>query len=746
MNDRMGEFLLAHELPIAVYSYRLAGNQSFGSWSPFCEYSPEWVALKEGHDFGAEVRFIDLPAWHPAMSAIENRYSDDHLLMSTRLPEVAKDLGYDSMDSMWDALFEKDFAPDTDLEQVGDRLAEYFVALRGEEAGSVSDQQRESFMRQGISSALQSCDKGETVLVVCGGYHQEALRSAETNDAAKHLMLQKPGPDDRIGAYLVPFSFKRLDSFAGYAAGMPSPNYYQHVWEVGLEAACAALQIKSAERLRSKKQVVSTADLITTEQLCLGLANLRGRTIPLRSDILDGLTSALVKEALEVPRPWTGRGRLVPRTHPILVELISVFSGDRTGRLDPQVPQPPLVGDVHDALSRVGMDIAARKPFAPSVDVLSPQDESLRTLLWRLSVLQIPGVTLVSKAVFTRGATDPIEQWEINWDLEADACLIERAVYGASLDQAVRNRLLEQLAAIDSKAPALGTVAQCFETAVLAGLPDLAFGLEQSASLAIEQSILLSELGGACERLVNLLSQLTDAQKAPVQRLLAKCVERGLWLIEALSDTSGDSSDVGSIAALKNALWAVETRSDDMDVLAAASSAALVCDRTVRSPLMPAHVRGACLGWLVSTLATHSATDDFGSVRPVQSLEDWQPIINGMTRLTIGDFLGGLFALGREVATGSDFLPKALDELLRNLSDEEFLEGLPSLRNAFAYFPPRERNEWAKRILDLRQSLKGPDWLTAPMNDVDPASIAHAHATERRVFELATAFGLLEPE
>jgi hypothetical protein len=45
LNGRIGELLLGHELPVAVFSSYRDGERRHGSWAPFCAYSPEWVAL-----------------------------------------------------------------------------------------------------------------------------------------------------------------------------------------------------------------------------------------------------------------------------------------------------------------------------------------------------------------------------------------------------------------------------------------------------------------------------------------------------------------------------------------------------------------------------------------------------------------------------------------------------------------------------------------------------------------------------
>ena len=48
MNGRLDELRLDHELPIAVYSYLHGEGVRHSSWTPFCEYSPEWQAIHVG--------------------------------------------------------------------------------------------------------------------------------------------------------------------------------------------------------------------------------------------------------------------------------------------------------------------------------------------------------------------------------------------------------------------------------------------------------------------------------------------------------------------------------------------------------------------------------------------------------------------------------------------------------------------------------------------------------------------------
>src|SRR5690349_23405165 len=78
-NARIDELRLPHALPVALFTYYRDEQRMHASWTPFCEYSPEWVALTVGHDTGAQVRFCDLPAWHPTFAGRRNRYADEQL-------------------------------------------------------------------------------------------------------------------------------------------------------------------------------------------------------------------------------------------------------------------------------------------------------------------------------------------------------------------------------------------------------------------------------------------------------------------------------------------------------------------------------------------------------------------------------------------------------------------------------------------------------------------------------------------
>ncbi|WP_207401174.1 DUF5682 family protein, partial [Actinomadura roseirufa] len=108
---------------------------------------------------------------------------------------------------------------------------------------------------------------------------------------------------------------------------------------------------------------------------------------------------------------------------------------------------------------------------------------------------------------------------------------------------------------------------------------------------------------------------------------------------------------------------------------------------------------------------------------------------------TFGDWLAGLFALARqEVLEPGAAVLGVLDDLVTALDGDDFLVALPALRQAFEFFPPRERETIARGLLErrgLRGSARGLLRVQA-----DPLVLAEARALEERVDRALAAAGL----
>ncbi|MGW4891531.1 DUF5682 family protein [Kitasatospora sp. NPDC004240] len=801
MNDRLEELLLGHRLPVAVFSHYRDEERAATSWTPLCDYSPEWVALTAGRAAGAQVRFIDLPAWHPAFAERANRYADAEARYAEVTARLCARFAVDSVDALWDRLFEGPAAegpiaagegptvaedgPTTGDPTTGsgpatgggpategpaplaERLDAYFELLRGDAEADPGDRARERYMADWVRATVAEA-AGRGVLVVTGGFHRPALRALLAADladgpaGAAHgdadggpALPAVPGlpavpapPEGSVGgSFLVPYSFRQLDSFAGYQSGMPSPGYHQEVWEHGGPAAAEGLFRAVARRLRERRHPVSTADLIAARSMAEGLAALRGHPRPSRLDVLDGLAGALISEDLDRPLPWTGRGTLAPGSHPVVVELVAVCSGERTGRLHPDTPMPPLVLDVRAQLAAHRLDAPAGQ--AVTLRLTDPDDLTRSRLLHRLRVLGVPGF---ERTAGPAHGTDPVfaERWEAVPAAGREAALIEAGGYGATLEEAatvalaLRARGLRGAAdhgpeAVRTPGPALGAPA-VKDAGALAGLLFDAVvcgadGLSERLITALAEGVReLREPGPLGTVLATALGlwrhdRVYGAARGPLLgAVVDRAVERLLWLLEGLHGSGGaDLERLGALAAVRDALRHAEP------LLSVPRGAALeVCRRIAADEQAPPDLRGGAVG-LRRALGEPV---DHAAVRAAARPE------------VLGDWLAGLFALAREEVLdpagappgGGSSLIDLLDGLVGEMTDAGFLTALPALRQAFAFFPPRERERIARLLIE-RRGLRGSARALL-RTTTDPLLIARAKHLEDDVERLLSRYGL----
>lgn len=721
-NPRLDELALPHTLPIALYSYVRDAQGMAQCWYPLLDYSPEWVALRTSHRIGAEVRFIDLPHWC-------YRTRDDAGEYVQRSNALRRRFGCDSEDALWDRLFES--APETEL---ATRLRHYFDALRGSDPGSDADRLREDFMTRHIAAAVAQVGP-EAVLVICGGWHLPALQAGVTERLAdgSRPAPESPEPpaDGDAGCYLVPYEFRQLEALSGYGAGMPSPLFYQWCWEDGAETAMERATTAIVQRLRTRKATLTTADFVVLQQAVTSLARLRGHDRPDRVDLLDGLLMAVVREALDEPPPWCGRGLLRPDHHPVLREALLALTGERCGRLDPATPHPPLVADAEATLARLDLTAPAHPPRDIVLDRRRVDAQARAETLWRLRLLGISGATLHAIRAPHAGRTLPEtlryqEHWQLSRGPRWYPDLIEAARYGPTLEQAAEQALLLRIEAAEGNAAAL---ADSLGKAVRAGYRDPGTALSARLDELLPTLHDHGEVAACGLTLIELLQAgFWGAELLPLlHRPLAAVGERLLWLIDGLRTGSPGTlkHDVAAVACLAE-LLALPLPDFDPDFVRATLM------RIARQRSGPPALRGAALG----------AAHEYGLASAEQLIALTRQV---PPRDELGDFLFGLFSRTRTLATTDTVIVAAIQAALDTMPDEDFLIALPQLRGAFTWFPPRERGAIAARVAAVL-GLSGSEHHRLLHLPGSAAALVDSKRIEARVLAWAEELGLrIEP-
>lgn len=705
-NDRLDQLALDHKPPIAVFTHYLAEDGPVSCFAPFCEFSPEWEALRWGFAHQKEVRFADLPAWCKSFTGVENRYRDEDDRYERAVQALCERTGTSDMDALWDHLFEGQ-KPET-LEPA---LEAYFNEIRGDDPAGERDAPREAFMREYASWALAQGD----VVFVCGGYHAPALKNVLPGGTEP----QVPAPPLGGQSHLVPWTYARMDSFAGYQSGMPSPMWWELDWTLGSRVADAMLD-RVMDALRKKTQRPTVADHIALRTAIAGLAALRGHDEPKRVDVLDGLLSALIREPLPGPPPWAQRGMITGEQHPILATVLRTFTGERTGKLSSETARPPLLRDVHDILERVNL-VPQATPQTLALDWRIEGDRERLRILHRLRILEIPGFARLHGPAWGTEAR-MAEGFRLVWRPDIEPAIIEASRWGSTLEGAVTFCLSRRMLEADSLAERVET----FGDAAFAGLMKLAGDVAEVVAHTIAGTPSLGALGPAMEKLFGLWhhGEWLEVVGAPLLGpVLRSAAERSLTLLAAIRGTELLPADLTALRALAEVLRhaaALDLVQDDVE------SALL---RRVADSEAPAMLRGAALGtmWYL----------DADGVQVDAAIDH---ALQASSEGRIGDFLAGLFALARGPALRDDRLIGAIDAVINAQVDDVFLIQLPALRLAFSWFPPAER----ARIGGLLAARWGKRPDASWIGDVPVDVLQAGLALDARVYAWGRELGVLE--
>ena len=278
--------------PIAVLAYTKEAPVRTVLY-PFAEYSPEYQAIQWCHKHQVECRFMDLPSETflaiPESGMQETEGEEGRMNVYEQLDRKS---GGDGHDTFWERV----------MEQAGSMEAYHLGAnsfganIRSFTEGTENDWAetalREAYMRRQIRKAVDSGVEPQDIVVVTGSYHVEGLKN--WRDADEDLSdMPKVGANHT----LMPYSYYRLSTRAGYGAGNKAPAYYALLWE-GLNRgepmyAVYSYLIRLAEYQRGKGNPVSSASVIEAVRLAMSLAQLRGGTIASLRDLRDAAETCL---------------------------------------------------------------------------------------------------------------------------------------------------------------------------------------------------------------------------------------------------------------------------------------------------------------------------------------------------------------------------------------------------------------------------------------------------------------------
>jgi Family of unknown function (DUF5682) len=727
------------KMPLAIYTYAVARGEASpdeaspdgandganddkrqerrrAAYYPFCDYSPELVALREAQARGIPARFIDLDFAEQAQiedAQARAEHDDDigesllderHYRRSVQLQALAERLGCRGHEELWEHLFELSAATLT-LEEHIARIAAYcrLSRLDSSDAELLADGtlQREAEMAWHVREALaRRKPEAGPVLVVLGGFHAVVMPDLLA-DLASTPSLRRPkiarGAIVEEGSALIRYGFERLDRLNGYAAGMTAPAWHQRLWEDALkserlgDAAAARLRREAAltlltdiaAELRDRHRVpLPMPALAAAYEQTLRLAQLRRRAAPVREDVLDAVLSCFVKGEADAD------GAIV------LEVARKRFCGTATGSVPAGAPVPPLVRDVAWRLRRQRLKVDDAEPRRAQLDLYRRAAHRVTSrLLHGLSLLGVPFALRTAGPDFVNGiGLDRLqEHWDYSYSAATEAALVEASVYGVTLPLAVANRFAARLdrAEADGHAQNARTAAALLAHACVLGLHDHLPRVVALLRQAIGADAAFDSVAAAIATL-GLLWESREPLEArdldTLPGLLVAAYERAIYLGRDMRGAQCEpAAAIPALMQLRERLIGAAGQGLD-----AALYWAMLDD--LQQHHDHPQIRGAAAGLRYSA----GRLDDAGLA---QALDGH---FRGLAQpeAAVG-FLRGLLQTAREAAWQQPALLDVLDTLMRDWGEDIFVRHLPELRLAFATMTPKETDRIATAVAQL---------------------------------------------
>ena len=522
---------------------------------------------------------------------------------------------------------------------------------------------REAYMRQTMRKALK--DGAQRLAVVCGAWHAPAL-AGKLGPATADTKLLKGLAKVKATVTWVPWTHSRLAATSGYGAGITSPGWYHHLF-TETEQPIARWLTKVAGVLRTHDLPVSSAHIIESVRLADTLAVLRARPLAGLSEVTEAVRSVMC----------AGDETMVRL---VATELVV---GEALGAVPEGTPTVPLDADLRARIRTLRLKQEALSRNL-DLDLRKEREVERSRLLHRLRVLEIDWGTPTTGEVRSTGTFR--ETWTLQWRPEFAVSIIEASRWGTTIRTAAEAKILDTAGREDST---VGDLTTALEVALLADLGGATDGLitrlESAAALDHDVTHLLAALPGLTRTL-----RYGDVRGTDTKALTH--VADGL-LVRICAGLPGAVTGLDTEAAeqlriqIDAAHTAIHTRDDGWATGEWLAALRRLADRD--------DVHGALVGRAVRLLADAGLIDESDSARRLSAA-----LSIGNTAAAkaawIDGFLGGrglLLVHDRE-------LLRLIDDWLRGLGDDMFVEILPLLRRTFGAFESGERRAIGQAVRD----------------------------------------------
>ena len=686
--------------PFCIYSsYIDSNNNKYRCYYPFLDYSPEFAAIKEAYKNNIYCSFIDMP--YALM--IENSNNDSKKLISvydnddnkfninTYTIELTKRAGLRSFAELWERDFEINGILKNSIDFIRSIYAlGYYMRLIEDE--DLETRNREYIMAKNVQEALEKYTK---VLVITGSFHTKGIidKLKDVKNINKECKSLNRYIVSNASSYLIPYSFEEADSRRGYQAGIEFPAFYDLVYkqlenygysvdnreEILDNTFLNTVQsfIIKAAGIDRKNHNVTIPDCINAYYMAVNLAKLRGKESSGVYELIDAAKSAFVKGEISLENTSN------------LDLMLKLLSGISNGQVSSKSIVPPVIIDFRNKCRKYRINIDRSEEAETVLEIVKNKSHFEKSKFFhQMSFLNVGFCTLIKGPDYVNKVNKNLarETWKYEYKTIVESSLIDKSVYGVTIEELASNLIIEKL---NSNLDAQGVSKLMIEANVMGLYSFLINNYSKIEEIILRDSSFIS----LCLCLNNLsymanMEIINDNLSKDRESLfdnydmlpMIENIARQVFVLSVVNMESMKQLDEEE--ALKNSHYIKSLYSFtlenpswcDIDIFNDK------IDSMIENTFGSSHIYAVCL-------AVKYKSGRFDS-------EEFSSIVSNFLISSSVDvhayFLGGIFLAARDILFINDGIIKSIDNTIKNLDEDKFIEIVSNFRYAFMNLSPIE--------------------------------------------------------
>ena len=690
--------------PFCIYSsYIDKSKEKCRSYYPFLDYSPEFVAIKKSHELKINCSFIDMPFG----SIIENSenninkktisiYDKDNNKFNVNdyTSRLTKKSGLRSFAELW----ERDFEINGILKNSEDFIKSVFALgyyMRLIESEDIETKNREYFMAKNIKECIDK--KIDRILVITGSFHVNGIidKLKDFENIEREFNKLKKYNIQNSSNYLIPYSFEEADQRKGYIAGIEYPAFYNNIWkklnedliENAYTETVKSFIVKAAGINRDYYNV-NIPDCINAYYMAINLAKLRGKNNAGVYELIDAVKSAFVKGEISLEN--TGNIEL----------MMKLLSGIANGKVSSKSIVPPVVLDFRNLCKTHRIRIDKTETTESTLDIIKDKNHFEKSKFFhKMHFLDIGFCKLIKGPDYIEKTDKNLarEIWKYKYNSQVEALLIDKSVYGTSVEELCLNFIKDKLK-IRLNSEEISKL--IIESTVMGLYNFLIDNYNEIENIILSDNDFIS----LCKALDN-FSYLINIEK--INGNINEDRENIFSNVDIISKIKS-LSKLGFILAAQNMesiknldeenalkysvyiknLFIYTLENEDLDCREIFYGS---IDSMIQNTFGSSHIYAVCLS--IKYKSSLIDAKEFASII--------SNFLETAETESIAYFLNGIFLIARDILFINNDLINEIDKIVKNIEENKFIEILPNLRFAFTNLTPTEAERLSLIIAKL---------------------------------------------